>query len=73
MADRDRYWNQHMETLSEGEYHQVQEAALLRQLDYVWANSPFYQEKFKEAGLVQGDIADLDRPRPPALHRKEGT
>ena len=60
MADRDRYWNQHMETLSEGGYHHVQEAALLRQLDYVWANSPFYQEKFKEAGLVQGDIADLD-------------
>ena len=60
MTQRDQYWNKRMETLSAPEYHRVQGEALMRQLDYVWDNSPFYKDKFKEAGLERGDIAGLD-------------
>ncbi len=60
MAEYKRYWNEKMETLSPREYHRVQEEALMRQLDYVWENSPFYRDKFKEAGLERGDVAGLD-------------
>ena len=60
MAEEKRYWNQQMETLSDSDYARVQEQALMRQLDYVWKNSLFYQDKFREAGLERGDIAGLD-------------
>jgi phenylacetate-CoA ligase len=49
-----------METLSPEAYHQVQEAALMRQLDYLWARSDFYRSKWKAEGLERGDIASLD-------------
>ena len=39
MADYPEYWNEEMETLSSERYHEVQERALLRQLEYVWENS----------------------------------
>jgi phenylacetate-CoA ligase len=55
-----KYWNEKMETLSADEYIKVQEDALLKELDYVWQNSVFYQEKFKDAGIEPGDIKGLD-------------
>lgn len=54
-----KYWNEKMETLSADEYIKVQEGALLKELDYVWQNSAFYQEKFKDAGIEPGDIKGL--------------
>jgi phenylacetate-CoA ligase len=58
-ADK-KYWNEKMETLSADEYIKVQEDALLKELDYVWQHSVFYQEKFKDAGIEPGDIKGLD-------------
>ncbi len=52
MAEYQRYWNSSQETLSEKEYRLVQEKAFLSQLDYVWKNSTFYQQKFSETGLA---------------------
>lgn len=54
------YWNEQRETLSPEEFHQVQESALLKQLDYVWGHSRFYQEKYKQAGIQRGDIRRLE-------------
>lgn len=60
MAEDPKYWNEKMETLSEDEYHSVQEKALLKELEYVWQKSPFYQEKFSKAGVELGDIKRLE-------------
>ena len=55
-----KYWNEEMETLSPERFHDVQEKALLKQLKYVYANSVFYQEKFKKAGVGLSDIRTLE-------------
>ena len=55
-----KYWNEQMETLSFDEYHEIQSKALVKELEYVWQNSTFYQEKFKEAGIDLGDIKGID-------------
>jgi phenylacetate-CoA ligase len=60
MAVNKQYWNKKMETLAPPEYGKVQEKALLRELDYVWQNSPFYQEKFRDEGIELSDIKRLD-------------
>ncbi len=60
MTKYQKYWNSKMETLSEEESHSVQEKAFLNELEYVWKNSVFYQEKFQESGLELDDIKSLD-------------
>jgi len=59
MAGQRRYWNKERETLTADELHSLQEGALLRQLDYVYANSAFYQQKFGGAGVERTDIREL--------------
>jgi phenylacetate-CoA ligase len=54
------YWNKEIETLSEDEYHFIQEKALFKELRYVWDNSSFYQEKLTRAGVELGDIRGLE-------------
>ena len=56
MSEEHKYWNPDRETLSADEFHAVQEQALLRQLDYLWARSDFYLQKFSDADLARGDI-----------------
>jgi phenylacetate-CoA ligase len=60
MEEYPEYWNQEMETMTAGRYQEVQERAFMRQLRYVWENSPFYQTKFREAGVERRDIRGLD-------------
>ncbi len=60
MRSEQTYWNERMETLSPEEFRRVQEAALLRQLDYLWERSDFYRSKWVAAGLERGDVAGLD-------------
>ena len=60
MTKDKKYWNEKIETLSPAEYVKLQEDALLRELRYVWQNSLFYQEKFKQAGIELNDIRGLD-------------
>jgi phenylacetate-CoA ligase len=60
MAEYSEYWNEEMETLSPEKYHDVQEKALLRQLEYVWGASELYRQKFSEAGLELKDIKTLE-------------
>ena len=59
MENYPKYWNEKAETLSPDEFNDTQEKAFLKQMDYVWANSEFYQKKWKEAGLSRQDIKCL--------------
>ena len=54
-----KFWNEEMETLPPEKFSEVQEAKLMKQLDYVWANSSLYQEKYREAGVERNDIRSL--------------
>jgi phenylacetate-CoA ligase len=60
MAEYQTYWNRKAETLSEKDYRLVQEKAFLNELNHVWKNSIFYQQKFRAAGLKRNDINGLD-------------
>lgn len=60
MTKDNKYWNKKMETLSSEEYFKVQKMALLRELNYVWQKSRFYQEKFGREGIELGDIKEID-------------
>jgi phenylacetate-CoA ligase len=51
-----RYWNEEMETLSEKKLNKIESRILVKQIRYIYDNSPFYQKKFQEAGVKPGDI-----------------
>ncbi|MCP4233938.1 MAG: phenylacetate--CoA ligase, partial [Aestuariibacter sp.] len=55
MGEYQSSWDSKMETLSEKKFRLFQEKAFLDELNYVWKNSPFYQQKFSEAGLEPND------------------
>lgn len=52
--------NPQIETMSPEELRKLQEEKLLKQLDYVWERSLFYQKKFKEHGIERGDIKGIE-------------
>jgi phenylacetate-CoA ligase len=54
------YFNPVIETMPVEELREIQEKKFKSQLDYVWSKSPFYQKKFKEAGLERNDVGSLD-------------
>jgi len=54
------YHNEKMETLAKKRLKALQENKLKKQLKYVWAKSPFYQKKFREAGLSPKDFRSLE-------------
>lgn len=60
MAGSQLYWNRKQETLSEQDYRLVQENAFLNELNYIWHNSIFYQQKFRRSGLEPNHIKGLD-------------
>ncbi|MEH7380339.1 AMP-binding protein [Bacillus sp. JJ1533] len=53
-------FNQEIESISAESLRELQERKFLRQVEYSLTNSPFYQSKFKEAGLELSDICSLD-------------
>ena len=62
---KEEYLNAQMETMDQGELRKLQEKKFLKQLDYVWARSPFYQEKFKAHLKVifqQGNVTIYEAP-----------
>jgi len=66
------YLNSQIETMSPEELRKIQEEKFLKQLDYVWERSPFYQRKFKEHGIERGDIKGLeDLPKLPFTEKDE--
>lgn len=55
-----KMWNEEMEAIAPGAQRALEQAALARQLEYVYARSPFYRRKFREAGLAPGEIRDAE-------------
>lgn len=60
----EEYLDPEIETMSPAGVRALQEHKLAKQLDYVFARSPFYQDKLKAAGIRRehlGTLADLAR------------
>lgn len=53
-------WNKNVETASLDEMRALQEERLKKVLAHVYANVPFYREKFDAAGFNPADFNDLD-------------
>jgi phenylacetate-CoA ligase len=66
------FLNEKFETMTAEELRPIQEEKFLKQLDYVWEKSPFYQKKFKNHGIERGDIKGLeDLPKLPFTEKDE--
>lgn len=66
------FLNERIETMSPEELRPIQEEKFLKQIDYVWEKSPFYQRKFKDHGVERGDIRGLeDLPKLPFTEKDE--
>ncbi|MFP3975601.1 MAG: phenylacetate--CoA ligase family protein [Dehalococcoidia bacterium] len=64
--------NRDIETIQPQELQKIQNEKFLKQLDYVWSNSPFYQEKFRSCGLQKDDIKSLnDLPKLPFTEKDD--
>jgi phenylacetate-CoA ligase len=55
-----QFLNERFETMPPEELRPIQEGKFLRQLDYIWERSPFYQTKFRENGISKRDVQGLD-------------
>ena len=66
------FLNEKIETMSPEELRPIQEEKFLKQIDYVWKKSPFYQRKFGDHGVERGDIRGLeDLPKLPFTEKDE--
>lgn len=59
MKKDDKFHNEKIETMGLEELRSLQEEKLRKQVDYVYKKSKFYQRKFKEAGILPGDIRSI--------------
>lgn len=59
MKKKSEFHNRAIETMGPGELQSLQEEKLRKQIQYVYEKSKFYQRKFKEVGLVPGDIRSV--------------
>ena len=53
------YLDPEIETMGQRQLQELQEAKLAKQLDYLFARSPFYQDKFRIAGIRREDLQSL--------------
>jgi phenylacetate-CoA ligase len=53
------YWDPHIERMPLEDLHALQEDRLKSIVRYVYDHSSFYRQRFKEAGVVPGDIKSL--------------
>ncbi len=54
------YWNREIETLSTKKLFKLESKMLADEVKYVYENSPFYRERFNDAGVEPGDIKTRD-------------
>jgi phenylacetate-CoA ligase len=55
----EKHWDEKIETIPREKLMQLQGERLQRQILYVFENSRFYREKFREAGISPGDIQSV--------------
>src|SRR5438105_2781928 len=66
------YLNRKIETANDKQIQKVQNAKLAKQLDYLFARSLFYKDKFRSAGIRRNDYRRLsDLPRFPFTTKDE--
>lgn len=53
-------WNSSIECMDREQLHEIQSKRLVKMVDYVYHNTPFYRRKFQEMGLVPGDIRGIE-------------
>ena len=56
----DKYWNKTIETMPRKQLRELQLKKLKAQVKHCYVNSPFYQRKFKAAGLTPDSIKMLE-------------
>ena len=71
MKKMNEFRNKKIETLNPDELRSLQEEKLRKQIQYVYEKSTFYQRRFKEAGLVPGDIQSIQDLRKIPFTTKE--
>ena len=54
------FLNSEMETMAPENLRLMQQQKLMRQLDYVFANSAFYRQKFSERGIDRDQVQNLE-------------
>ena len=55
-----KYWNEKVETMSAEELFGLESEKLVKEVGYVYRNSPFYRAKFREIGLEPEEIKTRD-------------
>lgn len=60
MAGRLQFWDERVETMPRERLRYLQEDALQRMLEYVYARSEFYRRRFNDLGITPRDIRTLD-------------
>ncbi|MHC1631822.1 MAG: phenylacetate--CoA ligase family protein [Methanotrichaceae archaeon] len=64
------YWNPHIERMPRDELNKLQEERLKSMVHYVYEQSPFYRQRFKESGIAPEDIKELsDLTKLPFTHK----
>lgn len=53
-------WNSSIECMDRELLHEIQSKRLVKMVDYVYHNTPFYRRKFQEMGLVPEDIRGIE-------------
>jgi phenylacetate-CoA ligase len=53
-------WNPSIECMDREQLREIQSKRLVKIVDYVYHNTPFYRSKFQEMGLVPEDIKSID-------------
>jgi len=54
-------WNQEIECASREQMREIQSQRLVKMLDRIYHNVPFYRSKLKEKGIEPGDIKSIDQ------------
>ncbi len=66
------FWNKELETLSGDALFDLHQEKFLKQIEHLFDHSPFYQDKFRNAGLDRSDIKGLeDIVKLPFTEKKE--
>ena len=53
-------WNESKECMSRDEMHVLQSARLVKMVERVYYNVPFYRKKMQEMGLELGDVKGIE-------------
>ncbi|WP_321286165.1 phenylacetate--CoA ligase [uncultured Sunxiuqinia sp.] len=54
-------WNEHIETASRDELTNIQDERLVKMIERIYYNVPFYREKLQAKGIKPGDIKSIDQ------------